>query len=98
MPSVLVPFVACAQQILDTDFPGTLAQGPDACNGAVYLGLPTQYFGNHARDCAAMPGYHNGLTPLHVIEKLGEMDFCFRGFGSLAWPATRTIGRFDWLI
>src|ERR1035437_7821560 len=78
-PSVLAALLTGRSKLFESDFAVLLPQGGDALKGAVDLLLPSIDFRHDSGDRASVARNDQGFAPLHVVQKLREMSFCFRG-------------------
>src|ERR1017187_9941785 len=79
MPSGLSSLIGGVQQFLCGDPAGTLTKLPDGGEGFVDLLLTPVDLGHDPRDAAPMARDNQCCSPLHFVQKLGKMNFGFRG-------------------
>ena len=72
-------FVPPGEQLLKTDFPGTLAQLPDVCECVLDLPPPAIRLGDDPRDGATVASDDDGLSPLNFVQKLRQAGLCIGG-------------------
>ena len=78
-PSVLAALLAGGSKLFESNFAGSFPQAHDAFDGAVDLVLPSIDFRHDSSDSATVARNDQSLAALHVVQKLREMSFCFRG-------------------
>src|ERR1035441_10405840 len=77
-PSVLAALLAGRTNLFERDLAIALAEGHDTLNGAIDLLLPAIDFRHDSSDRASVARNDQCFAPLHVVQKLREVRFCFR--------------------